>query len=106
MFRCDGGHLAQKSDPEIDLVMRMTRITVAVREVENRHYVPDPKHPDRFILVKVASGTEIVKEGQFCHGCVERIHPTPVVVNRGNPEVRTHIITPTRHFARQSRASD
>lgn len=106
MFYCDGGHLAQEPDPEIGFVMRMTRIPVAIREVVNRHYVTDPKGSTligttRATLVDEKPGTETVKEGQFCSGCVEKIRPPPVVVNPGNPVVRVHLVVKTRRAARQ-----
>lgn len=110
MFYCDGGHLTQESDPEIGLVMRMTRLPVTIREVLYKHYVPSPKGSAlvgvvRATLVNEKTGTEIVKEGQFCHGCAKRIHPAPVVMNPWNPVVREHLATTTRHAARQGRAS-
>lgn len=110
MFRCDGGHLTQSSDKGNDVVMRMTRIPVAIREVLNQHYVPDPKGSTlvgtvRASMVDEKKGTEIVEEGQFCSGCVARIRLAPVVVNPGSPDIRTHLTIPTRHAARQGCAS-
>ena len=85
MFQCTGGHSTADYRP-------MTRVPIAVREVRNEHYIPDPKHPGRFILVKTANGAEVVEAMPFCPSCaIQNLRVPPPVVNPGNPVIRRHV---------------